>query len=54
MRNDDYTDELDFERDYDTIRQIQPPPNRGGYYIAPDRRRFGGRNRRGSLGGFPS
>lgn len=54
MRNDDYTDDIDFDRDYDTIRQIQPPPSRGGYYIAPDRRRFGGRNRRGLFGGFPT
>lgn len=53
MRNDDYRDDIDFERDFDTIRQIQPQAGSGGYYIAPDRRR-GGRNRRRSSFGFPT
>ena len=51
MRNDDYTDDIDFDRDYEKIRQIQPQPASGGYYIAD--RRLGGR-RRGTFAGFPT
>ncbi len=54
MRNDDYSDDIDFDRDYDTIRQIQPQSPRGGYYIAPDRRRGARNRRRGFLGNFPA
>lgn len=34
MKNDDAND-LDFERDYETIRQVQPPVNLGGGYLNP-------------------
>lgn len=53
MRNDDYTDDIDFDRDYEKIRQIQPPAG-GGYYISPGRGLSSGRrNRRRTFGGFP-
>ena len=54
MRNDDYTDDLDFDRDYDKIRQIQPQSGTGGYYISPGRGMSGSRRgRRRTFGGFP-
>jgi len=52
MRNDDYTDDIDFDRDYEKIRQIQPRASSGGYYISSGRP--GGRRRRGTFGGFPA
>lgn len=54
MKNNDYTDDIDFDRDYEKIRQIQPQPRSGGYYISPDRRLGGRRRRSGTLAGFPT
>lgn len=54
MKNDDYTNDMDFNRDYEKIKQIQPQTQMGGYYISPNRRRTGTNRRRRSFGGFPA
>ena len=48
------TNDLDFEKDYDKIRQIQPQSNNNGYYLPPSRPRGRGGYRRNILNGLPA
>ena len=48
------TNDLDCEKDYDKIRQIQPQSNNNGYYLPPSRPRGRGGYRRNILNGLPA